>query len=1296
MTTGLAVLAGIASSFGATYDLSRDFSPTNNPNGVWTFGAKASFDGPLSVFGVRGLNPFEYWQLVPGQEPTIYRNSTTNTVTSGGSLTLPPGTVWYYGGFNSSSNQYGAIRFTVPAGGGGDYFLETEVRPVYDGAPQGDTDFHVVKNGGELFGRFLAPADRSGYTNTLSLAAGDTIDFLIGRGEDNNNYGSGLKTRIVISSLPPPPSVGAYSLADDFSPTNNPTGVWSYGAKPSLSGSFSLFGVRGLNPFEYWQLVPSQEPTIYRNGTPNTITIAGGQGVFPPKTVFFYSGTDGAANGFGAIRFTAPAGASGQYLVQAAVAPVYDGGIQGDTDFHVVKNGAELFGRFLAPQDRASYATSLALTAGDTLDFMVGRGQDNSGTSSGLKISVTIMPTDAPPVAGLVANGSFELGTDPGISADVSAPDSTTITGWTIETASVDYIGTRWIAGDGVRCLDLSGTDAGTISQMISGLTPGQHYRLSFLMAANPEVGAITARLRASIGGASEEFSFVQSGFSTANLGWTEKTLDFMASGSSHKLAFTSLNPGWAGAALDNVFIEAVTNIPPPSGLVANGSFELGTDPGVSADVPAPNATTITGWTIETASVDYIGTRWVAGDGVRCLDLSGTDAATISQVISGLTPGQHYRLSFLMAANPEVGSFTARLRASIGTASQEFSFLQSGFSTVNLGWTEKTLDFVAAASSEKLSFVSLIPGWAGAALDHVGIVAVTNAPPEPPVSVNYNLGRDFALVNPNGVWSYGHQSAIGAPFTLMSSHQTVPGGNGLSILLWHTQSAPAIYANTNDTAVTSGGESYPPHTAWCYAGPEGSDRTFAVMRFTVPAGGAGLYRIASAVSPRISNGGDDSDFHVAKNGVELFGQFLSATESGGYTNAVSLQSGDTIDFLVGRGANGRLFGSGLKLQVTINFQTNAPPEPPAGLVANGSFEMGTNPGISTDVSAPNSTAITGWTVEAGSVDYIGSRWTAGDGVRCLDLSGTDAGTISQMISGLTPGQHYRLSFLMAANPEVGSITARLRASIGGASQEFSFQQSGFSTANLGWTEKSLVFTASSASHKLSFTSLNPGWAGAALDRVAMTVSTTPPPPDNHAPAAKAIVGPLFELWDDESTLLVIAGNGVNAELNLDGSMSSDADDDTLEYLWAEEGQASPFATGVLATNSFELGAHTLLLVVDDGLATDTDAVEVEVITLSEAVEELLLFVTELDLTRKEKRQLLATLNRVWDSFDEGRLNAGAKQLGAFQQKVRAHLLKVKPSAGRKLIEAAGQVIDAATAALGDDGDPKKPRDDKKR
>ncbi len=1260
-----------------------------------------------------------------------------------------------------------------------------------------------------------------------------------------------------------------YDLSSDFSPTTNPSGVWSYGAKTNLDGGFFHYGIRGTTPLggvpiEYWQLVASQEPTIYRNGTPNTAVFGSILNILP-GTVWMFGGATSSPYTFGAVRFTVPAGGDGSYLIETDVAPAYDGGPQGDTDYHVVKNGAELFGQFLSPVERTGYTNSVVLTAGDALDFLVGRGQDNSNVGSGLKTRVKIKRLTPPPADGLVANGSFEMGVNPGISIDVSAPNATSITGWTVENANVDYIGSRWTAGDGVRCLDLSGTDAGTISQMIEGLTPGQVYRLSFLMAANPEVATYTARLLAMIGDASSEFTFSQPGITTANLGWTEKSLDFVASASAHKLSFVSLNPGWAGAALDKV---QIAEVPLPSPLVSNGSFEQGVNPGISADVSSPNSTSITGWTVESGNIDYIGSRWTAGDGVRCLDLSGTDAGTISQMIEGLTPGQAYRLSFLMAANPEVASYTARLRAAIGDASSEFTFNQPGITTVNLGWREKTLDFVASASTHKLTFVSLNPGWAGAAIDNVAIVVNTNQVPEPPASVTYNLGRDFALANPNAVWSYGYQSAVGAEFRLMNSQQTVSGDDGATVLLWHFQSAPAIYANTNSSSTVSGGETYPPQTAWCYAGPEGSDRNFAVMRFTVPAAGAGKYLVSSAVAPRISSGGDDSDFRVAQNGVELFSQFLGATESGGYTNLLTLQSGDTIDFLVGRGANNRLFGSGLKVHVTIALQTNLPPVTPAsqfglagdfspdsnpngvwtygakpslsgplsifgirglnpfqywqlvagqeptiyrngttntidiaggqgvfppgttflysgtdgasngfgvvrftapattnylirsavrpvydgslqgdtdyhvvhnggelfgqflapaelggytnivalnagdvldfmvgrgqdnsgtasglkieldviptseippppadGLVANGSFETGVNPGISIDVSAPNATSITGWTVENANVDYIGSRWTAGDGVRCLDLSGTDAGTISQMIEGLTPGQVYRLSFLMAANPEVATYTARLLAMIGDASSEFTFSQPGITTANLGWTEKSLDFVASESTHKLSFVSLNPGWAGAAIDKVAIVVNTNPPP-INHAPWAEVMVEPDFMVWPDQTNVMVIAVDGLATDVILDGSLSSDEDGDVLSYLWAKDDQGAPFAAGAMVTNSLEVGFHTVTLIVDDGKLTGSDTVVIEVVSLEDALDELYGVLIESEIPRKDKRPLLATLDRVWDSIIEGRYNAAAKQLRAYQQKVRAQLTGKNAETGKRMENVAQQMIDA--------------------
>jgi hypothetical protein len=105
---------------------------------------------------------------------------------------------------------------------------------------------------------------------------------------------------------------------------------------------------------------------------------------------------------------------------------------------------------------------------------------------------------------------------------------------------------------------------------------------------------------------------------------------------------------------------------------------------------------------------------------------------------------------------------------------------------------------------------------------------------------------------------------------------------------------------------------------------------------------------------------------------------------------------------------------------------------------NGSFETGIplNPqspyriGHSVELNAGDTTSIPGWTVRNGTIDYIGDRWQAAEGNRCLDMSGTSAGTISQNITALTLGQTYRLSFMMAGNPEAAPAIKSMQVSIG--------------------------------------------------------------------------------------------------------------------------------------------------------------------------------------------------------------------------------------------------------------------------
>jgi choice-of-anchor C domain-containing protein len=172
----------------------------------------------------------------------------------------------------------------------------------------------------------------------------------------------------------------------------------------------------------------------------------------------------------------------------------------------------------------------------------------------------------------VVVNGSFELGMNPGDSLYVPAPDSTTITGWSVTSGSVDYIGTHWAAADGNRSIDLSGHSAGTLAQQsIAGFTVGMSYRLSFDMAANTESGPTIKSLTASIGSTSQVFSFDGTSHSSASMGWSLRTLDFVANSPTMTLSFSSLDDGLAGPALDAVSLAPI----PEPGTLALGALAV-------------------------------------------------------------------------------------------------------------------------------------------------------------------------------------------------------------------------------------------------------------------------------------------------------------------------------------------------------------------------------------------------------------------------------------------------------------------------------------------------------------------------------------------------------------------------------------------------------------------------------------------------------------------------------------------------------------------------------------------------
>jgi choice-of-anchor C domain-containing protein len=155
-----------------------------------------------------------------------------------------------------------------------------------------------------------------------------------------------------------------------------------------------------------------------------------------------------------------------------------------------------------------------------------------------------------------IVNGSFETGTDPVVFTQLSAVNSASITGWTVSSGTVDYIGTYWQAADGVRSLDLSGSGVGAVQQTFV-TTVGTSYRVTFSMSGNPEGGTGTKTMTASTGGTPIAFSYeVGAGNTRVDMKWTNKSFLFTATAATTTLTFTSTTNTVFGPALDNVRVQ--------------------------------------------------------------------------------------------------------------------------------------------------------------------------------------------------------------------------------------------------------------------------------------------------------------------------------------------------------------------------------------------------------------------------------------------------------------------------------------------------------------------------------------------------------------------------------------------------------------------------------------------------------------------------------------------------------------------------------------------------------------------
>ena len=181
----------------ADYDAVRDFSITSNPNGVWSYGWLSSLGTPLNLYTVTDTTTFSglsAW-LETGMSmyapPFVGHNDTDDTLCYL-SFCVPPGYLHLHPGVH---NELSVVRWTAPTSG--TFFLQGAVRGL-DFLTT--TNFLAVLNSERHL--FAATAiDRNPpvfFHRTLTLAAGDTIDFVVNVGQNGTyfNDSTGIQFKV--------------------------------------------------------------------------------------------------------------------------------------------------------------------------------------------------------------------------------------------------------------------------------------------------------------------------------------------------------------------------------------------------------------------------------------------------------------------------------------------------------------------------------------------------------------------------------------------------------------------------------------------------------------------------------------------------------------------------------------------------------------------------------------------------------------------------------------------------------------------------------------------------------------------------------------------------------------------------------------------------------------------------------------------------------------------------------------------------------------------------------------------
>ena len=156
------------------WNAATEFSTTNNPFGAWRAGWTATLGSTFNLFTTLDATGIPLWYDPANfvlDTPNIQKN-TSSFEWSGvqpGQISLRPG---------CSANEHAVLRWTAPAA------ATCTVDAQFFAGDYGETDGSILKNSATAVYRVASTSSNPRYTGTVSVSAGDTLDFVVGTAAD--------------------------------------------------------------------------------------------------------------------------------------------------------------------------------------------------------------------------------------------------------------------------------------------------------------------------------------------------------------------------------------------------------------------------------------------------------------------------------------------------------------------------------------------------------------------------------------------------------------------------------------------------------------------------------------------------------------------------------------------------------------------------------------------------------------------------------------------------------------------------------------------------------------------------------------------------------------------------------------------------------------------------------------------------------------------------------------------------------------------------------------------------------